>query len=331
MKAIVLSSALIGFVFASAEAADESPRPGGWRIDSYTAPSLYRFGLDREIRHGGKSAGFLESHDADFAKNHYARLEQSIDAATHRGKRLRLSAFLKTKDVKKSAGLDVVIPHKYSDSEDRFSLKPALEGSTDWKRYEVEFTVNHYATQVDFCVKLYGAGRIWIDDVALDVIGDANLAPPTNTAAVPKAESLPALFDGLTNADFEQTQIEYHQSVMQGLWEIRVPAVEGKKSVTRHTKLVQGNKITTTDYYDGGEIWQQFTQTFDLERSGRISLITLRGMESTLGMAKGSRAPPGAFQSIPYTVNRSQFVEILQVIDGDKGPPVLMQWNRVAK
>lgn len=330
MKAIVLSAMLIGFVCASAGAADESPLPGGWRMDSYTAPSLYRFGLDREIKHGGKSAGFLESQDADFAKNHYARLEQSIDAATHRGKRLRLSAFLKTKDVRKSADLDVVIPHQYSDSEDRFSLKPRLEGSTDWKRYEVEFTVNHYAAQVDFRVDLYGSGRIWIDDVALEVIGDANLALP-NAALVPKAESSPALFDGLTNADFEQTQLEYHQSLMQGLWEIRVPPVEGKKSVTRHTKLIQGNRVTSTDYFEGGEVWQQFTQTFDLERSGRMALITLRNSEVTMGMAKGSRAPAGAFHSIPYTVNRSQFVEILQVIDGDKGPPKLKQWNRVAK
>src|SRR4051812_35773299 len=70
MKSSVLSALLIGLVFVSTAAGEDRPLPGAWRLNSHAAANYYRIGLDREIRHGGKSAAILESR-ADWKEDHY--------------------------------------------------------------------------------------------------------------------------------------------------------------------------------------------------------------------------------------------------------------------
>jgi len=319
---------LLAAFLASAAAAEERPLPGGWFLHAEPSVNHYRIGLDRETRHEGKSAGILESLAAESQKNHYARLVQSIDASKYHGKRLRLSAFLKTQDVTETARLSVESPHLYSDSSDAFYQEPPLRGSNDWRRYEIEFTVPAAGVvkQIDCCVNLYGPGRVWVDDVSLEVICSVKDAPPAVAPAKDAAESSPALFDELANGGLEQTQLEYDLSLMQGKWEIKYPA-KGKTKIieiAREVLEVRGNKITFTNYSqnNGGNemFWQQLDYAFDLEQSGRVSLLTLR-YESIKGRG----------DSHPYTVNRSQFVEVFQLLDGNQGPPILKQWNRMAK
>ncbi len=317
----------------------ETPLPGGWRWNAHPSERHYRVGLDRQVFHGGKSAGSLESQEAQFHQNHYASMVQSLDIRSHRGKRLRLSAFLKTRDVRESVYLKINIPHLYADSSDTFWLKPTIQGSTDWKRYEVEFTVTDLegTAQIDCSVDLHGPGRVWIDDVSLELVGDLESVRTTPPGNKQNPQTPSGLFDQLANTGFEQTLLEYDLTLLQGQWEITYPT-KGKTrffEITREVLEVDGNKITFTDYnrnQDRNEaVWQQHTQDFELERSGRISLITRRNFEVTKGMAKGSRSPAGSASSNPYTVNRRQFVEVFGVLDSDNGPPILRQWDRVAK
>lgn len=319
MKAGILSVGMIGCALASA-AAEDHPLPGGWRLKSYTASNLYRIGLDREIKHGGKSAGFLASQDADYEQNHYASLEQSLDATKYRGKRLRLSAFLKSKNVKKRGMLEVEVPDPYADLSDTFRQEPSCVGTSDWKRYEIEFPVMAYAQVIEIRVHLHGAGQIWLDDLRLEVLGNSD---DPRTAKLPAPD--PSLFDDLVNTDFEQTQLEYDLSVMQGLWENKSPAG------IRITRLVEGNKETDTRYDQNGNIVEQFSFDFALERSGRISLKILKNGQITQGLSKGQRWPKDWSESCPYRVNPRRFVEVLHMMDGDRAPPELRQWNRVAK
>lgn len=317
----------------------EVPLPGGWRLKANPSVEHYRIGLDHQVFHGGKSAGLLESQAAQFQQNHYASMVQSLDVRSHLGKRMRLSAFLKTQDVQESAYLEVNIPYLYADDAANFRQKPGLQGSTDWKSYSVEFIVNDTmaTAEIEFSVYLIGPGRVWIDDVSLEFVGylgNVRTTPPANSQ---DPQPAPRLFDEFTNSNFEQTQLEYDLSLLQGQWEIKHPT-RGKTKIieiTREVLEINGNKITFTDYNQNQDrieqVWQQHTQDFELERSGRISLITRRNFEVTKGMAKGSRAPAGSASSNPYTVNRSQFVEVFNLMDGTKGPPILTQWNRVAK
>jgi hypothetical protein len=310
MKAVVLLALLAGFSWMSAALAEESPRPGGWSLEAIPSEKLYRLSIDRETRHGGKSAGLLESQGAGYQRNHYASMMQTIDAGPYRGKRLRLTAFLKIEDVKESAGMHAIVRHP-ADSEDRFPKSQRLQGSADWTRYEVEFAVVDYATQIECRVELVGPGRVWVDDVTFQVVGDAG----------------DTRIKDVGNTDLDQTQLEYDLGLMRGLWEGNAPA-DRNAFIRRTTLEVQGNKLIVTDYTQSG-IWQQLTYDFELERSSRISLITQRSVQVTAGMAQGSAAPAGFSHSHPYTVNHRQLVEIFDVLDGNKGPPTLRQWHRV--
>lgn len=326
MKAVVLSALLIGFTSLSAATGEDRPLPGGWRLIPFVAANQYRIGLDREIRHGGKSAAFLESHDVDWDKNQYARLEQTLDATKYRGKRLRLSAFLKSKDVAKRAFLAANVPNPWQDLSDFATHKPLLEGTTDWKRYEIEFNVVHYAKQIEIRVELHGSGRVWVDDLRLEVLGDTG---EPSGAEIPKAD--PLLFGELVNTDFEQTELEYQLRLMQGLWETNAPLQEHHDFSVRTTMLVEGNQLKYTIYDPEGKMQWQVAFDFEVERSGRMSLMVRRNASITSNVSKENHYPehwPGTF---PFTVNRRQFVQILQALDGSQGPPKLQTWERVEK
>jgi hypothetical protein len=327
MKTFVLSFLLIGLVFASVVAGEDRPLPGGWRLQSLAEANLYRIGLDHEIRHSGKSAAFLESR-TDWDKNHYDRLgsapgiEQWIDATKYRGKRVRLSAFLRSQDVKERAFLAANVPNPWADMSDFATTKPFLEGTTDWKRYEIEFNVIHYAKQIEIAVELQGTGRVWVDELRLEVLGDTG--EPTG-AEVPKAD--PLLFDELANTDFEQTELEYQLGLLQGLWETHTPSDEAHRT----TMLVEGKKQTYTIYDADGKMQWQVAFDFAVERSGRMSLMTRRYAAKLFDVAEQFRYAERWSGSFPFTVNRLQFVQILHTLDGSQGPPVLQEWKRVEK
>lgn len=331
MKAVVLSVLLIGFTSLSAAAREDRPLPGGWRLIPFVAANQYRIGIDREIRHGGKSAAFLESH-ADWEKNHddklgtAPRLQQTLDATKYRGKRLRLSAFLKSKDVKERAFLAANVPNPWEDLQDFATAKPFLEGTTDWRSYEIEFKVIAYAKQIEIRIELHGSGRVWVDDLRLEVLGDAG---EPSGAEIPKAD--PLLFGELANTDFEQTELEYQVGLMQGLWETQATSESNYERLDRYTMLVEGNKQKYTIYDPGGEMQWQVTFDFAAERSGRISLMTRRNAAVIFSADNMNRYPERWSDSFPFTVNRRQFVQILQALDGSQGPPVLQTWNRVEK
>jgi hypothetical protein len=323
MKVIDLSIALIGLTSLSAANGEDRPLPGGWRLIPFVAANQYRIGLDREIRHSGKSAAFLESHDADWKKNHYARLEQTLDATKYRGKRLRVSAFLKSKDVVKTAFLAANVPNPWEDLSDFATQKPLLEGTTDWNRYQIEFKVIPYAKQIEIRVELHGSGRVWVDDLRLEVLDEAG---EPSTAEIPEAD--PLLVDELANTDFEQTELEYQLKQMQGLWETNAPNEE-RPNLGRTTMFVEGNKQKYSIYDAEGRLQWQVVFDFEVERSGRMSLVTRRNAVITSNMSQNNHYPERWPASFPFTVNRRQFVQILQALDGSQGPPVLQSWNRV--
>jgi hypothetical protein len=303
--------------------AEDMPIPGGWFLDAEPSVHHFRIGLDRETKHEGKYSGILESTAAALKQNHYARLVQSIEAAKYHGKRLRLAAFLKTQDVKESARLSVIAPYLYEDLDAASYQEPPLQGSTEWKRYAIEFTVPaaNVVKEIQIRVNLIGPGKVWVDDVSLEIVGAANESSPPAAREQPAAP--PVFFDELANTRFEQTQGEYNLGLLQGKWEIKHPDAGKDKltsNIAREVLEVQGNKLTITSYLTTGEVWQELTYPFELERSGRISMITL-GYENIKGRA----------DSHPYTVNRSQFIEVFQLLDGQPGPPFLRHWNRVVK
>lgn len=162
VRSLVLVAALAG-LSAHALAA-----PGGWSLAG-SRPSSYDTGTDKKVKRSGQASGYLESKEPKI--DGFGTLMQVISSSKYVGKRLRLSAAVKTDNVTEWAGLWMRI-----DGDGNRSLgfdnmqERAIRGSLDWKSYEVVLDVPKEATDVAFGVLLHGTGALWIDDVKLEAV-----------------------------------------------------------------------------------------------------------------------------------------------------------------
>jgi hypothetical protein len=156
-------------VVADDKAKSEVGHPKGWwggsaRRDEYEA------GTDREVFHGGKASAYVEMKDV--GDDDFGTLAQSFKADDYRGKRVRLSAWLKTKNVAGGAALWMRV-----DGADKTLTfdnmdKRRVKGSNDWAKYEIVLDVPAASQDVTFGLLLAGKGRAWVDDFKFEVVDD---------------------------------------------------------------------------------------------------------------------------------------------------------------
>jgi erythromycin esterase len=163
---------------AAVAPADERPKdadpprevgqPKGWFGGSANGDA-YEAGIDRKVVHGGKASGYVRMKGA--ADGDFGTLGQAVQAKAYRGKRLRLSAFVKTDGAAEGAALWMRVDGKgatlaFDNMDDR-----RVKGTKDWAKYEVVLDVPEKATAITFGLLLKGNGQVWLDDVALEAVG----------------------------------------------------------------------------------------------------------------------------------------------------------------
>src|SRR5207247_5970898 len=105
----------------------------------------------------------------------YGALTQAFKADKFRGQRLRMTAYVKSRDVENSAGLWMRIEGfdgkgNYSLSSDYMGDRP-IKGTNDWKQYEVVLDVpNEGSAAIYFGMLLAGKGQVWVDDFKLEAV-----------------------------------------------------------------------------------------------------------------------------------------------------------------
>ncbi|HYI07736.1 MAG TPA: hypothetical protein VEK57_01590 [Thermoanaerobaculia bacterium] len=146
---------------------DERGRPVGW-IGG--APG-YALGVD-PAAHGGELSARLQGRENETTAKTSAPLVQFVSAEPWRGKRVRLSGWLRTQDVATQwAGLWMRIDSEtapglsFDNMPDR-----GPRGTTDWARYEVVLDVPKEAFEIYFGVVLLGNGTVWADDLLLEEV-----------------------------------------------------------------------------------------------------------------------------------------------------------------
>jgi hypothetical protein len=152
----------------------------------------YEGGMDTRIKHRGKASAFLRS-TVDKPDKH-AVVMQSVRSDHYRGKRIRVSAWLRTEGVTDEACLWVrVVPIDRDTTLSRAAVP--LRGTLDWKRYEVVLDVSVAAHSIMYGLSLHGTGKAWIDDMTWEVV-DASV--PTVGVPSPSEPADPS------NLDFER-------------------------------------------------------------------------------------------------------------------------------
>jgi hypothetical protein len=163
--------------------------PKGW-ILSGSAPQLFDASLDRATVHSGTASGTLRSLTGQI--DGFGTLMQQSSSHGYVGNRVRLSAWIKTKDVADWAGLWFRVdgPEMRTLAFDNMQNRP-LKGALDWSKYDIVLDVPGEAVLIAYGVLLSGTGQAWLDDVALEIVGkdvpltdisqvQPDLGPPTN-------------------------------------------------------------------------------------------------------------------------------------------------------
>ncbi|WP_243048371.1 hypothetical protein [Dyella sp. RRB7] len=141
--------------------------PKGWFING-PAQDSYAIGSQPSTRQPGGNAAFIRSIKDN---NGFGSLMQTIKADAYRGKRVRLSGFLRSKDAYKTGlWMRVDGPDRRILGFDNMELR-ALHGDNDWKDYSIVLDVPADATDIAFGFLLEKKGEVQAEDFRLETVG----------------------------------------------------------------------------------------------------------------------------------------------------------------
>jgi hypothetical protein len=165
--------------------------PKGWFITGSQSADFI-FGSEPGTRRPGSHNAFIH---AKTNSDGFGGLMQIIKAGHYRGKRVRLSGYLRTNDAGKgqmwmridgdTAGKNL----GFDNMEQR-----ALQGDQPWRRCEIVLDVPVDAKDIAFGFFLVSKGEVWGDSFQLDIV-DNNVPVTDTTAQIP---------DAPVNLDFSQ-------------------------------------------------------------------------------------------------------------------------------
>lgn len=166
IRRLTVAAALVAPAIAYAQV------PSGWQAVT-DGSGEYTVRTDNARRDGGQGfAGATIKSNVESPRGS-AMLAQSIRADDFRGKRVRLSGYLKTIGV--NEGTAVLFMRVDGDgvvqTSDYMQNRPVML-TTDWARQEIVLEIPRTAIGVTYGFLLSGSGQAWLDDVALEVVGD---------------------------------------------------------------------------------------------------------------------------------------------------------------
>jgi erythromycin esterase len=147
----------------------EKPAPGGWTLKG----EGFRVELDPKDAAGGKqSLGFnFEKEVPEIRERSFGLASCSLPVQHLVGKRLRLSAALKTREVAGYFSLFLrAEAGEYPVAVSRIPDENIPQNTTPWKRYSIEMDIPQEATALYFGAVIMGKGTAWADEFSLDVL-----------------------------------------------------------------------------------------------------------------------------------------------------------------
>jgi hypothetical protein len=185
---------LVGLCGAAYGDAPTASPPLHWFVsgqDNVQAKKEYSGELDRTVAYEGSSSGLLKSNSATAQSG---TLMQLAAAAPYQGKKIKLKAFLRSRDVAQRAGLWVRaddangITVAFRNCFSPLARESYVRENSDWKEAEISLDIPITAASLSYGVQMSGTGSVWIDSVTFEVVGTYN---PADTKYVPVGEHKP--------------------------------------------------------------------------------------------------------------------------------------------
>ncbi len=140
------------------------------------SPYDYDYTINPEVAHTGNQSGYLYSRIENPMNS--GAVGQMIQAARYLGQRVRLSGYLKTEAIEKSAGFWL----RVDDADgrvlnfDNMQDRPVV-GTTDWQLYDIVLEVPSTGAIIGLGAWLEGSGQLWVDDFQIEIVGEATTIP----------------------------------------------------------------------------------------------------------------------------------------------------------
>ena len=143
--------------------------PTGWYRWGNQLTS-YRMLIDSSAGQGGKNVLTIKSIEEKI--DGFGTLMQDFLPNKYLGRRIRMTGYMKSKDVKGRAGFWLRVdqenskkPLAFDNMNDR-----AIKGSTDWGKYEIVLDVPKNASNIAFGALLNGTGQIWFEKLNFEEV-----------------------------------------------------------------------------------------------------------------------------------------------------------------
>jgi len=164
--------------------------PDGW-ISAGSHPKDYKVSMDSDVAYSGSVSALLESR-SEGARG-FGTLMQQCEPGPYSGKRVRMTGYVRSRDVRGWAGLWLRVDGEgRSLAFDNMRDRP-IKGSSKWKQYNIVLDVPEGAKALAYGVLLSGAGKVWVDDIKIE-IADKSAEVTSRSYELPSAP---------TNLDFE--------------------------------------------------------------------------------------------------------------------------------
>jgi hypothetical protein len=154
---VTIIMTLFSFDFEKAE---------GW-FSAGSKPKSYDMGIDKGAGQDGKNCATIKSKDKRI--NGFGTLMQNFSPDKYIGKKIRMTGFMKSKDVDQWAGFWLRIDYANSKNIlDNMYDRP-VKGNTEWTKYEIVLEVPETAKNIGFGALLHGTGQIWFDNLNFEL------------------------------------------------------------------------------------------------------------------------------------------------------------------
>lgn len=143
---------------------DRGARGYGW-ISLGSHPQDYETEASSEV------SGYIKSRVSE--PRGFGNLMRTIEAGKYRGKRVRMSAYVKSTEIANWAGLWMRVdgPENEVLSFDNMQNR-AVKYTTDWRKYEIVLDVPENSVGISYGIVLSGTGQAWFDSLQFAVVGN---------------------------------------------------------------------------------------------------------------------------------------------------------------
>lgn len=155
-------------IFASETRAGNLPDsiPRGWRAASDNSPDVV-IGTDKTIMRTGKASGFVERVPNPVYGA--GSILQYIRADPYRNKRVRLTVYIKSKEVER-AYLYMRVDGPDTSVAFANTWAKLIEETIDWTMFNITLDVPEESRNIRIGATLLGQGTIWLDDCKLEIV-----------------------------------------------------------------------------------------------------------------------------------------------------------------